>query len=104
MSNNESSFGNNPVAYTGALSTILASLIRMFCPTEYIENVLTISSAASPIIGLWIFSLLNDKKRSDSQKSFENRIKTRMDFLDKQLDDNSYTDEQKKIFVMRKLN
>lgn len=98
----QSSFSNNPATYAGAFAAILAALIRMFVPAEYIENSLTISAAISPILGVWIFSFLNKKRQSVAQIAVKEKMKDRMDLLDLQINNEQYSKEQKEKFLEEK--
>ncbi|MDG2958856.1 MULTISPECIES: hypothetical protein [Pasteurellaceae] len=98
-----SSLSNSPAAYAGAFASILTALIRMFVPTEYVENSLTISAAISPLLGVWVFERLNKRKRSDAQIAYEIHIKERMKFLEEQIASKGYTKEQKDKFYEEKM-
>ncbi|HHT7784090.1 hypothetical protein [Pasteurella multocida] len=98
----KSSFVNSPAAYAGALAAVSAALIRMFSSPQYTENLLTISAALSPILGVWIFSFFAKMKLSDAQITMEEKIKERMDFLDRQIADDRYSQEQKDKFSEEK--
>ncbi|KEZ17241.1 hypothetical protein HS327_01978 [Glaesserella parasuis] len=101
-STEKNSFGNSPTTYAGVFATILAALIRMLCPDSYVQDALTISSAISPALGVWVFGILNKKKKTDAQIAFTNDIKERMKFLDSQINDNCYSEKQKKEFIEEK--
>lgn len=98
----QSSFGNSPAGYAGALAAISTALIRMFVPAEYVENSLTIVAALSPIVGVWLFSYLLEKKRSDAQLTMEAHITKRLAFLDQQLANEHFSTEQKETFLKEK--
>lgn len=98
----QSSFSNNPATYAGAFAGILAALIRMFVPAEYIENALTISAAISPILGVWLFGFLNKKRQSAAQIAVKKKVEDRMELLDLQINNKQYSKEQKEKFLEEK--
>lgn len=98
----QSSLRNSPAGYAGALAAIFTALIRMFVPTEYVENALTIVAALSPILGVWLFDYLLKKKRSDAQVAIEAKITKRLEFLDQQLTNTHFSTEQKETFLKEK--
>ncbi|WP_439239251.1 hypothetical protein [Lonepinella sp. BR2919] len=103
MGDKQPSFGNNLVTYTGAFSVVSAGLIRMYCSQEHLETLLTISGAVSPMFGMWAFRLISSKMKSDADLAFEKTIQKRIDFLNTQIEDMSYSQQQKQELTEEKL-
>ncbi|MDP8162823.1 hypothetical protein QJU89_05895 [Pasteurella skyensis] len=98
----QSSSVHSPTTYAGAFAAISTALVRMFVPAPYLENTLSITAALSPIIGMGIFQYLNSRKKTNEQIAFEERIDKEMAFLDTQINDPTYTEEQRKEFTEQK--